>query len=61
VEEERIALRAKERERLKVLHEVERWHLLQVDAARGETGSPQRKQRAALRSSLFRITYARMY
>jgi hypothetical protein len=34
MEEERIELRAKERERLKVLHEVEQGHLLQIDAAR---------------------------
>ena len=34
MEEERIALSAKERERLKVLHEVERGHLRQIDAAR---------------------------
>ena len=34
MEEERIALSAKERERLKVLHEVERGHLRQMDAAR---------------------------
>jgi hypothetical protein len=34
IEEERIELSAKERERLKVLHEVERGHLLQIDAAR---------------------------
>jgi hypothetical protein len=34
MKEERIALSAKERERLKVLHEVERGHLRQMDAAR---------------------------
>ena len=34
MEEERIELSAKERERLKVLHEVERGHLPQLDAAR---------------------------
>jgi hypothetical protein len=34
MEEERMELSAKERERLKVLHEVERGHLLQIDAAR---------------------------
>jgi hypothetical protein len=34
MEEERIELSAKERERLEVLHEVERGHLLQIDAAR---------------------------
>ena len=34
MEEERIELSAKERERLKVLHEVERGHLRQMDAAR---------------------------
>ena len=33
MKEERIALSAKERERLKVLHEVERGHLRQIDAA----------------------------
>ena len=34
MEEERIELNAKERERLKILHEVERGHLPQIDAAR---------------------------
>ena len=34
MEEERIELSAKERERLKVLHEVEQGHLPQLDAAR---------------------------
>src|SRR5208282_2661613 len=34
MEEERIELSAKERERLKVLHEVEQGHLLQIEAAR---------------------------
>ena len=34
MEEERIELSAKERERLKVLHEVEQGHLPQIDAAR---------------------------
>ena len=35
MEVERIELTAKEHERLKVLHEVERGHLPQIDAARG--------------------------
>jgi hypothetical protein len=34
MEEERIELSARERERLKVLHEVEQGHLRQIDAAR---------------------------
>jgi hypothetical protein len=34
MEEERIELSAKERERLKVLHEITHGHLLQIDAAR---------------------------
>ncbi len=34
MEPERIELSAKERERLKVLHEVEQGHLKQVEAAR---------------------------
>lgn len=34
MEEERIELSAKERERLKVLHEVEHGHLLQIAASR---------------------------
>jgi hypothetical protein len=34
MDEERIELSAKDRERLKVLHEVERRHLRQIDAAR---------------------------
>ena len=34
MEEERIEMSAKERERLKVLHEVEQGHLPQIDAAR---------------------------
>ena len=34
MEEERIDLSARERERLKVLHEVEQAHLRQVEAAR---------------------------
>jgi hypothetical protein len=34
MKEERIALSAKERERLRVLHEVKRGHLRQIDAAR---------------------------
>jgi hypothetical protein len=34
MEQEQIELSAKEREQLKVLHGVERGHLLQVDAAR---------------------------
>jgi hypothetical protein len=33
MEEERIELSARERERLKVLHEVEQGHLRQIDAA----------------------------
>ena len=33
MEEERIALSARERERLKILHEVEQGHLRQIDAA----------------------------
>ncbi|MGC1684958.1 MAG: helix-turn-helix domain-containing protein, partial [Candidatus Acidiferrales bacterium] len=33
MEEERIELSARERERLKVLHEIERGHLRQIDAA----------------------------
>ncbi len=35
MDEERIELTAKERERLKVLYEVERGHLPQIDGARG--------------------------
>jgi transcriptional regulator with GAF, ATPase, and Fis domain len=34
MEEERIGLSAKERERLKVLHEITQGHLRQIDAAR---------------------------
>src|ERR1700687_3258252 len=33
MEEERIELSARERERLKILHEVEQGHLRQIDAA----------------------------
>jgi hypothetical protein len=35
MEEERIELSTRERERLKILHEVEQGHLRQIDAARG--------------------------
>jgi hypothetical protein len=34
MEEERISLSVRERERLKVLHEVEQGHLKQIEAAR---------------------------
>jgi len=34
MEQERISLNARERERLKVLHEIEQGHLRQVEAAR---------------------------
>src|ERR1700685_3816776 len=45
MEEERIALSAKERERLKVLHEVERGHLRQIDVARRLRLSDQQVRR----------------
>src|ERR1700675_3073709 len=45
MEEERIELSAKERERLKVLHEVEQGHLPQIDAARRLRFSDRQERR----------------
>jgi hypothetical protein len=52
MEEERIELNVKERERLKVLHEVERGHLPQIAAAPREPTLPQHPSE---RLQIFRV------